>query len=329
MKTVHRVAYPPVCLMLLLSMPGCAKSEADYFPGYAEAEYVRLGAPIAGTLTKLHLKTGDQVKSNAPAFVLEQENEKAERAEAEFRVQRAQSQLSNLKKGKRPDELAAVEAQLAQAEAALRLSQADLARQNKLVSDQFISPARLDEVRATVASNQARVNELRADVRVARLGARGDEITSAEKDNRIAEAQLAQSEWKLSQKIQRVPADASVVDIYYREGEQVPAGSAVVSLLPPENIKVRFFVPEKLLGSLRLGQDVSLSCDACGSAIPAKVSYVSPAAQYTAPIIYSKENRANLVFMLEARPSRQDAPRLHPGQPLEVRLVGTAGHAAP
>ncbi|MES2071949.1 MAG: HlyD family efflux transporter periplasmic adaptor subunit [Pseudomonadota bacterium] len=310
-------------------MAGCAKSEADYFPGYAEAEYVRLGAPIAGTLTKLHLKTGDQVKSNAPAFVLEQENEKAERAEAEFRVQRAQSQLSNLKKGKRPDELAAVEAQLAQAEAALRLSQADLARQNKLVSDQFISPARLDEVRATVAGNQARVNELRADVRVARLGARGDEIASAEKDNRIAEAQLAQSEWKLSQKIQRVPTDASVVDIYYREGEQVPAGSAVVSLLPPENIKVRFFVPEKLLGSLRLGQDVSLSCDACGKAIPAKVSYVSPAAQYTAPIIYSKENRANLVFMLEARPSRQDAPRLHPGQPLEVRLAGAAGQTAP
>ncbi|MES2103558.1 MAG: HlyD family efflux transporter periplasmic adaptor subunit [Pseudomonadota bacterium] len=328
MKIPYSFSYLLV-LSLLLSLAGCSKLEPDYFPGYVEAEYVRLGAPVAGTLTKLQLKTGDQVHADAPAFLLEQENERAERAEAEFRVQRAQSQLSDLKKGKRPDELAAVQAQLAQAEAALRLSQADLARQSQLVKTNFISAARLDEARAAAANDQAKVNELRADVRVARLGARSDEIVSAERDIKIAEAQLAQSEWKLSQKVQKVPADATVVDIYYREGEQVPAGMAVVSLLPPENIKARFFVPENQLGALQLGQPVSLSCDGCGKPVAATITYVSPSAQYTAPIIYSKENRANLVFMLEARPSRQDAPRLHPGQPLEIRSAGIATQKTP
>ncbi|HTD03523.1 HlyD family secretion protein, partial [Undibacterium sp.] len=192
----------------------------------------------------------------------------------------------------------------------------------------FISAARLDEARAAAANDQAKVNELRANVRVARLGSRSDEIAAAERDIRIAEAQLAQSEWKVSQKVQKVPTDASVVDIYYREGEQVPAGNAVVSLLPPENIKARFFVPENQLGSLQLGQEVSLGCDGCGKPIAARITYVSPSAQYTAPIIYSKENRANLVFMLEARPSRQDAPRLHPGQPLEIRVAAAAASGA-
>lgn len=329
MKIVHTFSWFLLSSPLWGALAGCTQSEPDYFPGYVEAEYVRLGAPIAGTLSKLDLKTGDQVRAGAPAFILEQENEKAERAEAEFRVLHAQSQLADLKKGKRPDELAAVLAQLAQAEAALRRSRADLARQSQLVKADFISPAALDQARATAANDEARVSELRADVRVARLGARSDEIVSAERDVKIAEAQLAQSDWKLAQKVQTVPADASVVDIYYREGEQVPAGNAVVSLLPPENIKARFFVPEKQLGALRLGQEVSLSCDGCGKPIAARVTYVSPSAQYTAPIIYSKENRASLVFMLEARPSRQDAPRLHPGQPLEIRTAGAATQKQP
>jgi HlyD family secretion protein len=75
------------------------------------------------------------------------------------------------------------------------------------------------------------------------------------------------------------------------------------------------------LGTLRLGQDVSLRCDGCGNPIPAKIIFISPSAEYTSPLIYSKENRATLVFMIEARPAPQDAARLHPGQPLEIRLT--------
>ncbi|OGB25493.1 MAG: secretion protein HlyD [Burkholderiales bacterium RIFCSPLOWO2_02_FULL_57_36] len=313
----------PVFVITMLAglLAGCGDKSSDFFPGYAEADYVRLAAPVSGTLTKLHVNRGDSIAHNAPAFVLEQESERAAREEAAFRLQRMQAQLANLKKGKRPDEIAAVRSQLAQAEAAQQLSSADLARQKQLVASGFISAARLDEARAAVERDRARVNELRAQLRVAQLGARADEIEAAEQDVKAAQAQLAQANWKLDQKTQLSPLAAQVADVLYREGELVPAGSPVVSLLAPENIKARFFVPEPALGTLQLGRIIELSCDNCGEPIPAKISYISREAEYTSPLIYSKENRSTLVFMIEARPSIENAQRLHPGQPLEIRLV--------
>ena len=304
---------------------GCARKADDYFPGYVEADYVRLASPMAGSLARLHVKRGDKIGGNAPVFILEQENERAVREEAGFRLERAQAQLANLKKGKRPDEVAAVQAQVAQAAAALQLSSADFGRQKQLVAAKFISPSRLDEARAAVARDGAHLNELQAQVRVARLGARSDEIEVAQNDVKSAEAQLAQANWTLSQKSVRTPASSSnaeVADVLYREGELVPAGSPVASLLMPENIKVRFFVAEPVLSTLRLGQDLALRCDRCSQAIPAKISAISREAEYTSPLIYSKENRSTLVFMIEARPSLEDAAKLHPGQPLEIRLAG-------
>jgi HlyD family secretion protein len=315
----------PVLLPLLLG--ACSRQPEEYFPGYVEADYVRLAAPLAGTLSKLYLNRGDKVAADAPAFILEQDSERAARQEAAFQVQRAQDQLSNLKLGKRPDELAAIRAQLAQAQAALTLSQAELARTSRLVAAKFNSPASLDQNRANVARDQGRVNELQAQLRVALQGARDYEIRAAEQDVKAAEAQLAQAEWKVAQKTQRTPIAAEVADVLFREGEMVPAGTPVLSLLPPANIKVRFFIPEVLLGRIALGQQVSLQCDGCGAPIAAKISFIARDAEYTSPIIYSKENRAKLVFMLEARPSLQDAARLHPGQPLEIRLVNSGSKA--
>jgi HlyD family secretion protein len=307
------------CLTALLA--ACVERPADYFAGYAEAEYVRLAAPIAGTLARLHVQRGDRVQKNAPAFVLEQDSERAAREEAAARVQRAQAQLENLKKGRRPDEIAALRAQLAQAQAAQALAASNLARQKQLVADKFISPSSLDEARAAVARDDARVNELRAQLRVAQLGARSDEIDASQQELNAASAQLAQAEWQLQQKTQRLPADGDIIDVLYREGEFVQAGSPIVSLLPPQNIKVRFFVSEALLGKLQLGQDVRVSCDGCAEQIAAKISFLSPVPEFTSPLIYSNASRAALVFMLEARPAPQQARMLHPGQPVEVRLV--------
>ena len=305
----------------LLWAAGCARQAGDSFPGYTEAEYVRLTAPIAGTLTKLHLHRGDAASAGAPAFVLEQASEAAARQEAQSRIERAKAQLADLKKGKRPDELAAVRAQLAQAGAALTLAAADYARDRKLVADQFIAPARLDSTRSAMAQAQARVDELRAQLRVAETGARPDEIRAAEKDVSTAQAQLLQADWRVDQKTQFTPVAGDVTDVMYREGEWVSAGSPVITLLPPGNIKARFFIPETMLGGLQLGAAVTIVCDGCGAPINGKISFIAREAEYTAPIIYSKENRATLVFMIEARPDPIDARRLHPGQPLELRLA--------
>lgn len=308
-------------LSISILMTGCADKPADVFPGYAEAEYVRLSTPIAGTLLKQPFKKGDRVKRGTMAFVLEQESERAARDEASFRVEQAQATLANLKKGKRPDEIAAVQAQLAQAQAILRLESADLARQIKLINAHFISAARLDEARAAVERDQGRIKELQAQLRVLQLGARSDEIEAAEQALKAAQAQLTQFEWRVAQKQQVIPVDSEVADVLYQEGEWVPAGSPVLSLLPAQTIKARFFVAEAVLGKISLGQGVTLHCDGCSAPIAAKIVFISRDAEYTAPLIYSKENRSTLVFMVEARPELADAGRLHPGQPLEVRLA--------
>jgi HlyD family secretion protein len=112
-----------------------------------------------------------------------------------------------------------------------------------------------------------------------------------------------------------------VADTLFVKGEWVPAGAPVASLLPPENIKVRFFVPEPGLGAIRLGQAVSVTCDGCAAPIGARVTFVSTRAEFTPPVIYSRENRSKLVFLIEARPAPEDAVKLHPGQPLDVRVA--------
>jgi len=100
----------------------------------------------------------------------------------------------------------------------------------------------------------------------------------------------------------------------------VPAGKPVVSLLPPANIKLRFFVPETLVGSLKTGQRVTANCDGCSAPIAATISYIAPNSEFTPPVIFSKESRAKLVFMIEAVPAAADATKLKPGQPVDVTL---------
>lgn len=315
-----------ICV-LVATLAGCSRPASDAFAGYVEADRVRVTSPIAGTVTRLHVQRGDRVTAGAPAFVLEQASEAAARDEAKSRLERARASLADLQKGKRPDELAAVRAQLAQADAALNLARSDYARDQKLVADKFISPARLDATRAAVAQNQGRVDELRAQLRVASVGARSDEIGAAQKDVDAAQAQVAQAAWRVEQKSQGIPVDATVDDVYFREGEFVPAGSPVLSLLPPANVKARFFVPEPTAGGLRLGLPVKITCDGCGEPIDGTITFIAREAEYTAPLIYSRENRASLVFMIEAKPVREAAERLHPGQPIEVRLLASSAPA--
>jgi HlyD family secretion protein len=107
-----------------------------------------------------------------------------------------------------------------------------------------------------------------------------------------------------------------VEDRLRRPGEWVEAGGVVLSLLPPENVKVRFFVPEPLLGAMRVGQRVGLRCDGCPDDLSGTVRFIAPEAEYTPPVLYSVESRAKLVFMVEAWPDPGTA--LHPGQPVDV-----------
>ena len=308
-----------VLLLLPFALLGaCSPEPESSFPGYAEGEYVRLGAPLAGTLVRIHLRAGDSAAAGAPAYVLEQGSETAARLEAASRVQRAEALLADLRKGARSDEVAAIAADLRGAEAALALSRANLERDRKLVTENFISRARIDQGNAAVAADRARVEQAAARLRTAQSSARSDQVAAAEKEVEAARAQLAQAQWRLDQKVQTVPAAGLVSEVNYRAGEWVPAGAPVLAILPPANIKARFFIPEARLGQLKVGQQTTIACDGCAAPIRARITFIAPQAEFTSPLIYSKENRSSLVFMAEATPDPKQATLLHPGQPLTV-----------
>lgn len=304
---------------ILLALASCQPSADVTFPGYVEGEYLRVASPFAGSLTSLAVKRGDHVAAGAPLFALEQDNEKLLREEAAARVTRAEAQMANLGKGRRPEEIEAIRAQLAQAEASLTLSVSEFKRTQDLVKAKFVSPAKLDEAQSAVDRDRSRMAELNAQLKVANLAGRSDELAAARAEVSAAKEVLAQADWRLAQKSQKAPRAGLVADTLYVQGEWVQAGLPVVSLLPAENVKVRFFVSEPALSTVTLGKAVQVSCDGCG-ALEATVSFVSPQAEYTSPLIYSKENRAKLVFLIEARVAEENARKLHPGQPVEVRL---------
>jgi len=310
-------------LACALALAGCGDRTPAGYPGYVEGEYVRVGAPLSGTLTQLAVERGVQIAQDAPLFTLESEQERSARAEAEARVRQAQSTLANLEKARRPPEIAAARAQLAQAQASLRQSEADLIRTEKLVADKFLPPQKRDESLATRDRDRARVAELSQQVQIANLPARSDEIAAATSEVKAASDALAQAQWRVTQKSQGAPVAGLVVDTLYRPGEWVPAGAPVFSLLPPANVKIRFYVPETTVSTLRLGDAVSVHCDGCGADIAAAIRFIAPQAEFTPPVIYSRENRANLVFLVEARPSTPN-PALHPGLPVEVALAARA-----
>jgi len=131
---------------------------------------------------------------------------------------------------------------------------------------------------------------------------------------------LAQVEWNFDQKKQAAPQSGLVYDTLFRQGEWVPAGKPVVALLPPQNIKVRAFVPETRVGSIHYGDEVQVRVDGVKDPFVGKVSYISPRAEYTPPVIYSRESRAKLVFMVESVFDPQVAANLHPGQPVDVEF---------
>jgi len=299
---------------------GCAKNSSDGWQGYIEGEYVYVAAPLGGALTNLAVARGGQVKQGQLLFALERQSEAAALTQAEKNLAQARAQLDDLRKGKRPTEIASLAAQLKRAQADLKLSAAQLARRVQLGNSDVVSKEELDQARAQNDADQAQVDQLSADLATAKLGGRDDAIRAAQAAVGSQQAALDKAQWSFAQKQQFAPADAQVHDTLYRQGEWVAAGNPVVALLPPENLKVRFFVPQEILPQVAIGQTVSVQCDGAPRNLQAVINYISTQAEYTPPVIYSRETRANLVFMIEAKIAPADAMVVRPGQPADVRL---------
>jgi HlyD family secretion protein len=269
--------------VLAVAALACACQPADdgRVQGYVEGEYVRVAAPVAGQLEQLRVARGATVQAGAELFELEQQREQATVTEA-------------------GESISAIRAQAEQAEAQWRLAAANLKRLRELRARGLASE---EDVDAAVTEEQ-------------RSDARRREMTAQRKSG---EARLEQMRWQLTRRSVAAPAAGLVDDTYYRVGEWVPAGAPVVSLLPPENRVVRFFVPEDRVAALKPGQAVQVWRDGIDTPVGATITFIAPRAEFTPPVIYSQQARAKLVFLVEAR---TDTPGdLRVGQPVSVLLV--------
>jgi HlyD family secretion protein len=182
--------------------------------------------------------------------------------------------------------------------------------------DDDLQRADLNQNKATLANAQQSYD------RAASLSKTGSgtqaTLDSAVSSLRVAEARVNTSETRLARRQGFAPVAGTIQQIYFREGEMVPAQRPVLSIMPPGNMKIRFFVSETELPKLTIGDEVRVTCDNCSPDLTAKIYFIATSAEYTPPVIYSLDERNKLVYLIQARPSRPDALRV--GQPISVYL---------
>jgi HlyD family secretion protein len=265
-------------VLLILFLASCEQKQNNAWLGYGEGDYAFVSAPQAGWMTGLAVERGRIVHRGDLLFTLDSTGQAASRDQAEATLEQAR-------------------ASLVQEEANLKFTQTDLARQNRLIHANAGTTQARDLAENNAKQSMARIAQLRAQI---------DQM----------EAALSGAAYNLSQRRIIAQTEGPVEDIYFRPGEYVPASTSVVSILPPADIYVRFFVPETQLAKVHLGEKVGISCDGCKS-IQATVTFIASQEEYTPPVIFSVGNREKLVFKVEAR--APGGVPIHPGQPVDVR----------
>lgn len=266
-------------LVVLMLCAACTRTQDTGWLGYAEGETAMIAAPGAGWLSGLTVKRGDAVTNGQTLFKLDDTQQSANTDQARASV-------------------AAIQAQIVEAKAALTYAQIDLTRQTRLVSEKAGTQQALDLSRSNFRAAQARIAQLEAQAKQSEAAVTG--------------AAYQQSERSITARTQ-----GRVEDVFFREGEFVPAMTPVIAVLPPENVFVRFFVPESEFSKIHLGEKVGIACDGCAGNIIATISFIASKEEFTPPVIFSAGNREKLVFKVEARAN--GGLKLNPGQPVQVR----------
>lgn len=300
--------------VIMSLLPGGMAEEAGYV-GYLEADYVYVAPVGGGRITNIAVTEGQAVAADSLLFTQDAAQQQALLAAARARVEAAQANLDNLSTGSRTLEIDVIRASLGKARSDLALAQSNLTRSEKLLQAGTATQARVDQDRAALASAEAQVAQLTAQVGVAELPARSAQQVAAEADLLAAQADASRAQLDLADRQILAPVAGMVDRLFYSSGEMAAAGTPVVSILPEGALKARFFVPEAERSALAVGGIVQVGCDGCAP-MSAKITYFASEPQTTPPVIYSREERGRLVYLVEAR---LDAPgELRPGQPVTV-----------
>lgn len=306
-------------LPLIASLSWACPPPPPLAVGYVEGEYI-LVAPIeTAIISSVDVRRGDRIAADQPLARLERRDAEIAVAEAAAVLARAESDLANLHQGRRPEEIAVVEAGLESAVAKLAEAERVLRRQSELLSRGISTQADFDAASTAVQLARASVTAFEADLAVARLPARPDEINAAQAAVRQAHAGLDQATWRLENRTLSVGAPGEVFDVIRNAGEVAGPQAPVLSILPDDATKLRVYVPEAARARLTIGTRLIVSCDGCGGGMSARVIYIADAPEFTPPVIYSQESRQRLVYLVEARPD-SEASALRPGQIVDVDL---------
>jgi HlyD family secretion protein len=290
--------------------------------GYVEGEYV-LAAPVAtARIVRVAVQRGDRVEKDALLAELDSEDAKLTLQQAEARLAEARALYANMSKGRRTDEINAIEASLSAAKAQLREAQLAFNRARDLYSRQIASKAAFDQAEAARATAQAKVDEIMANLETARAGARPDELAAQAQKVAEASAAVDAARWHVDQRRVMAPARGRVSDILRNRGEIAGPTAPILSFLPDGAIKLKLFAPEATRALLLPGSRVSVSCDSCPEGLAAVVTYVSDEPEFTPPVIYSVDRRQKLLYLIEARPEQPNS-MLQPGLIVDAKATAS------
>ncbi|HEX8569834.1 MAG TPA: HlyD family efflux transporter periplasmic adaptor subunit [Caulobacteraceae bacterium] len=317
---------PPKPLIALVLVGGVAgalwwftvrgEARTGTLSGYVEGEPIYLAAPVSGRVAAVYVREGERAAAGAPVFLIDPSVQQSQEQQAAAALDAARARAEDLRKGQRQPELEVFDAETLAAQAQLREAEAEYARIAPLVRRGIYAPARLDQVRAARDTARAQLAAIRQRREVGTLGGRQDAIVAAEAQAAQAEGAVMEVRRRMADLRPSAPVEARVEEVFYRPGEWAAANQPVVSLLPDGEVKLRFFVPEREVARYRPGRTVRFSCDGCGGQRQARITWVSRRPEFTPPVIYSRDSRDRLVFLVEAAPEN---PRsLNPGLPVDV-----------
>lgn len=305
--------------LLAMILPGFGVPAESVYNGYVEGDYVYVAPSGAGRIVSIRAAEGDTVSEGQLLLTLEDTAQTEALRSAEAGVAVAKANLDNLQTGSREAEIEVIRASLHKAYADQALAQTTLDRSAALMARGLVPPAQVDTDRANLARAEAQIEQLQAQLKVAELPARDAQRLAAEASLDMAKAQAAIARSNLEDRTIEAPVAGMVDRLFFDAGEVAATGAPILSIFPPDRLKSIFFIPEPERAGILIGDTLGVTCDGCADGITARITYMASDPQYTPPIIYSRDERARLVFRAEA--ALVDADGLLPGQPVTLRRI--------
>ncbi len=305
--------------LLAALLPGYGDDPTPVYNGYVEAEFVYVAPSVTGRLQNLTVSEGDPIVAGQFLFDMDATKQRASLRAANARISQAQANLRNLETGSREAEIEVIRATLAEARAARDLAKSTLARTENLFERAIVTQARVDAERTGLEQANAHVAQLEAQLEVAELPARGEQVIAAEATLAAARAEADLAAAQLNDLRVTAPARGTIEKVFFDAGEVAAAGTPVISILPPDQLKVLFYLPEAQRPGFAVGEALALTCDGCGPGITATITRMASDPQYTPKRRLREYERSRLVCRAEAKLA--PGTGLLPGQPVTLERI--------